>query len=61
MQTFRITPHRKVYRIEAVTEGGDTRVIQTHQTERAALVHLKALQAKADVEWVRYALRQGYG
>ena len=62
VQTFRITPHRKGgYRIEAVAKTGGTEVIETHQTERAALVRLKILQEKAEIAWGRFATRQGCG
>ena len=62
VQTFRIIPHRKGgYRIEAVAKYGGTEVIETHQTERAALVRLKILQEKAERAWGRFATRQGCG
>lgn len=46
--TYRITPIRHGYRVEAVQPNGQSRVVRTWSTEDAAVSHLKALREKAE-------------
>jgi len=48
METYRITPLRHAYRVEAVQPNGQTRVVRMWPTEEAAVSHLKALREVAE-------------
>ena len=48
MINYRIVPLARVYRVEAVDQDGRTRLIDTWPTEEAAVLHLRALQARAE-------------
>ena len=49
METYRIVPWRRSYRVEAVAPDGAHRVVGTWPTEEAALSHLKALRERAEL------------
>jgi hypothetical protein len=42
--SYRIVPGHRVYRVEAVDDYGNIRVVGTWPTEDAAISHLKTLQ-----------------
>ena len=48
METYRIVPLRRAYRVEAVQPNGQKRVVRTWPTEEAAVSHLKALREVAE-------------
>jgi hypothetical protein len=48
METYRIVPLRRAYRVEAVLPDGQKRVVRTWPTEEAAVSHLKALREIAE-------------
>jgi hypothetical protein len=48
MDSYRIVPGHRVYRIEAVDAYGNIRIVGTWPTEDAAISHLKSLQESAD-------------
>jgi hypothetical protein len=48
METYRIIPLRRAYRVEAVQPNGQTKVVRTWPTEEAAISHLKALREVAE-------------
>ena len=48
METYRIIPLRRAYRVEAVQPDGQKRVVRTWPTEEAAVSHLKALREVAE-------------
>jgi hypothetical protein len=48
METYRIIPLRRAYRVEAVQPTGQKRAVQTWPTEEAAVSHLKALREVAE-------------
>jgi hypothetical protein len=48
METYRIIPLGRAYRVEAVQPNGQKRVVRTWPTEEAAVSHLKALREIAE-------------
>ena len=44
MDSYRIVPGHRVYRVEAVDANGNIRIVGTWPTEDAAVSHLKTLQ-----------------
>jgi hypothetical protein len=44
METYRIIPLGRAYRVEAVQPNGQKRIVQTWPTEEAAVSPLKALR-----------------
>ena len=48
METYRIIPFRRAYRVEAIQPNGQKRVVRTWPTEEAAVSHLKALRGVAE-------------
>jgi hypothetical protein len=48
LETYRIIPPGRAYRVEAVHPNGQKRVVRTWPTEEAAVSHLKALREVAE-------------
>jgi hypothetical protein len=46
MDSYRIVPGHRVYRVEAVDANGNIRIVGTWPTEDAAISHLKTLQER---------------
>ena len=49
MTTYRIVPHRRAYRVEAVSPNGTAKLLDTLPTEEAAVARLRDLQEKAEL------------
>ena len=47
MDSYRIVPGHRVYRVEAVDANGNIRIVGTWPTEDAAISHLKTLQERS--------------
>jgi hypothetical protein len=47
--TYRIVPHRRIYRVEAVSPDGLVTVLGIWRTEEAAVSHLRSLQRQAEI------------
>jgi hypothetical protein len=48
MVNYRIVPLARVYRVEAIDQGGHAQLIDTWPTEEAAVSHFRALQARPE-------------
>jgi hypothetical protein len=48
VETYCIVPHRRTYRVEAISATGTHRVLDVWRTEEAAVSQLKTLQISAD-------------
>ena len=48
METYRIIPLHRAYRVEAIQPNGQKRVVRTWPTEEAAISHMKALREVAE-------------
>jgi hypothetical protein len=53
METYRIIPRGRTYRVEAVRMNGTLRLIEACQTEKAAMDRLRDLRTKAEVAYRR--------
>ena len=49
IETYRIIPGRRAYRVEAIAPDGKTRLLRTWPTEEAAVSHLKALRERVEI------------
>jgi hypothetical protein len=49
IETYRIIPGRRAYRVEAIAPDGKTRLLQTWPTEEAAVSYLKALRERVEI------------
>ena len=49
METYRITPRRHNYRVEAVAANGTHRLVDVWSTEEAAVSRLRSLQSSAEI------------
>ena len=50
MGTYRVTPTRRGYRIEQLTERGEWELVRIWPTEREAVSDLRALQDAAEAQ-----------
>jgi hypothetical protein len=48
METYRIVPYRRTYRVEAISADGAHRVLDVWSTEEAAVSCLRTLQIRAE-------------
>ena len=48
MDSYRIVPGHRAYRVEAIDTNGNIRIMGTWPTEDAAISHLKTLQASVE-------------
>ena len=61
METYRIIPLGRAYRVEAVQPNGQKRVVRTWPTEEAAVSHLKALREIAERSGRPFSPAKGTG